>query len=251
MKLHFRKIGEGQALIILHGLFGYSDNWQTLGRRFAEDFTVYLVDLRNHGHSPHSEEFSYALMADDLAQLCEQEGIDDAIVLGHSMGGKVAMHFAQHHPHFMDKLIVADMGVRQYESHHDKILEGLNAIDLTVVKSRGEATKILSQHIEERGIQQFLLKNLYWIEKGQLAWRINLPVLQREMPEILSALPNESVHLPTLFLRGGNSNYITEDDEFELQQVFPLSILITVPDAGHWLHAEQPDLFYDEVMDFV
>lgn len=250
MKLHYRKMGQGQPLVILHGLFGSSDNWQTLGRKFAEDFEVYLVDLRNHGHSPHHDEFSYQLMVDDVFEFFQTEFLSDVILVGHSMGGKAAMWFAQQHPHYLEKLIVVDMGIKSYPSHHDKILAGLNAVDVNVVKSRGEADRILGEYVPELGVKQFLLKNLYWVEKGQLGWRINIPVLQREMPEILSELPDEVVDTPTLFIRGDQSNYILDEDFFDLRQAFPNSMVHTVENAGHWVHAESPQEFYLTVMDF-
>ncbi len=250
MKLHFRKLGKGQPLVILHGLFGSSDNWQTLARKFAENFCVYLVDLRNHGHSGKSDAFSYQLMADDLYELFTDEQISNAILTGHSMGGKTSMWFAQQHPALLDKLIVVDMGIREYAPHHTRTLEGLNAIDLTKVKTRGEAGRILSEYIEASAVKQFLLKNLYWVEKGRLGWRINLPVMEKEMPEILRELPDEVVHTPTLFIRGELSDYIAEDDFFSIRSNFPNSMIETVEGAGHWVHADAPALFYRLVFDF-
>ena len=251
MKLHYRKLGSGQPLVILHGLFGSSDNWQTLARKLAEDFEVWLVDQRNHGHSGHSDEFSYALMAADLKELFDDHNLTNVLLAGHSMGGKTAMHFAINHPEYLDKLIVVDMGLRAYESHHDAILAGLNSVDLSVVKSRGEADRILSSFIEELAVKHFLLKNLYWVEKGQLGWRINIPVLEREMPEILSATPDEVVDVPTLFIRGEKSNYILDDDFFDIEQHFPRSIIETVEGAGHWVHAENPAEFYRLLIEFI
>lgn len=253
MKLHYRVLGEGngQTMIILHGLFGSSDNWQTLGRKFSEDFEVYLVDQRNHGHSPHSDEFSYQLMVDDLFELIQENHLSDIILVGHSMGGKTAMWFAQQHPAYLDKLVIVDMGIRGYQSHHDHIIGGMKAIDLETTKTRGAAQAILQQHVPEQGTMQFLLKNLYWVEKGQLGWRINLPVLEREMPEILRELPDDVVDTPTLFIRGELSNYILDDDFFSLQQAFPKSMVHTSMGAGHWVHAEAPQDFYTALMDFV
>lgn len=251
MKLHFRKLGEGgRPLVILHGLFGSSDNWQTLARKFAEDFTVYLVDFRNHGHSPWSKEFSYRILADDVHELFVDESISDAILVGHSMGGKAAMLFAQLYPELLHGLVVVDMGVKAYSPRHTRILEGLNAINLGQVKSRGEAERILADYVDSVGVLRFLLKNLYWVEKGQLGWRINIEVLEREMPEILSALPEGVVEIPTLFIDGETSDYIHEDDHYDIIRQFPKGMIETIEGAGHWVHAEAPAMFYQAIMDF-
>ena len=250
MKLHYRKYGEGQPLIILHGLFGSSDNWQTLGKKFAENFEVYLVDQRNHGHSPKSNEFNYQLLSDDLYKLITDLELENITLIGHSMGGKTVMHFAQEHPLFIKKLIVVDIGPKAYPMHHDIILAGLNSLDLSAIKSRGQADKQLSKFIEDIGVKQFLLKNLYWIEKGQLGWRINIPVLEKKMPDILAAIPDKIVETHTLFIRGEKSNYIVEDDFQSIYDQFPNSEIETIYDAGHWVHAENPFSFYNMVLEF-
>lgn len=252
MKLHYRTIGEGKPLFILHGLFGSSDNWQTLGKKFAEHFKVYFVDQRNHGHSPHSDEFSYDLMVEDFHELVADLGEKNINIIGHSMGGKTAIGFAANYPELIDKIIVADISHKAYPMHHDQILEGLNAIDLSVIKSRGEAEKKLEEYIPQFGVRQFLLKNLYWIEPGvQLAWRINLPVLEREIPNILSEISFDKIDVETLFIRGELSNYILESDYEEIIRKFPNSELYTIKNAGHWVHAEAPDEFYSTVMKFL
>ena len=251
MKLHFKKIGDGQPLLIIHGLFGSSDNWGTLGKKFAENHTVYLIDQRNHGHSNHDEIMNYEAMAEDLMELINDENIKDPILLGHSMGGKTAMTFTQKFPSVLSKLIVADIGVKGYPMHHEHIIEGLNNIDLNVVKSRGEATKILANYVKEFGIQQFLLKNLFWKEKGILAWRMNIPVIVKNMSSILGEVPNVASQTTTLFLRGEKSNYILEDDFDNISDVFPNSTFETIYNAGHWLHAENPNDFYSIVSEFI
>ena len=251
MKLHFKKIGAGQPLLIIHGLFGSSDNWGTLGKKFAENHTVYLIDQRNHGHSNHDEIMNYEAMAEDLMELINDENIKDPILLGHSMGGKTAMTFTQKFPSVLSKLIVADIGVKGYPMHHEHIIEGLNNIDLNVVKSRGEATKILANYVKEFGIQQFLLKNLFWKEKGILAWRMNIPVIVKNMSSILGEVPNVASQTTTLFLRGEKSNYILEDDFDNISDVFPNSTFETIYNAGHWLHAENPNDFYSIVSEFI
>ena len=250
MKLHYRKYGEGQPLIILHGLFGSSDNWQTLGKKFAENFEVYLVDQRNHGHSPKSNEFNYQLLSDDLYNLIRDLELENIILVGHSMGGKTVMTFAQKYPEFIEKLIVVDIGPKAYPMHHNIILEGLNSLDLSIIKSRGQADKQLSIFIEDNGVKQFLLKNLFWVEKGQLGWRINIPVLEDKMPNIIAAIPDKIVETPTLFIRGEKSNYIAEDDFQNIYDQFPNSEIETIYDAGHWVHAENPFSFYNMIIDF-
>lgn len=250
MKLHYRKLGKGQPLVILHGLFGSSDNWQSLAKKFAENFEVYLVDQRNHGHSPQSDEFNYELLSNDLFELITDLQLENIILLGHSMGGKTVMCFAQNHPEFISRLIVVDIGPKGYPMHHDTILEGLNSLDLSVIKSRGEADKHLSRYITDFGVKQFLLKNLYWMEKGQLGWRINLPVLTKKMPDIIAAIPSNKVEVPTLFIRGEKSNYILEEDFQAIYDQFPNSEIETIYNAGHWVHAENPFDFYNMIMEF-
>jgi pimeloyl-ACP methyl ester carboxylesterase len=250
MELYYREMGQGQPLVILHGLFGFSDNWQTHAKRLSEYYRVILVDLRNHGHSPWSDDFSYALMAEDVETLFRSLGLSKVILLGHSMGGKVAVNFAQRFPSYLEKLIVVDIGVKAYPQHHDHIIAGMHAIDLERIKVRSEAEAILKQHIDSDGVRQFILKNLYWKEKGQLAWRMNLPVLEAKMDEILAEVPDEEVMLPTLFIRGELSGYILDEDIPELEERFADSQLVTIAGAGHWVHAEAPEEFLDAVLSF-
>jgi pimeloyl-ACP methyl ester carboxylesterase len=250
MELYFNKIGEGQPLIILHGLFGSSDNWQSHGKKLAEYFEVYLVDQRNHGRSEWSDDFSYEIMAEDLRELIEKESIEDFILMGHSMGGKTAMHYAQKYPDGLEKLVIVDMGIKSYPIHHDSILEGLKSLDLSKISARSEADEALSKHIDNFAIRQFLLKNLYWKEKGQLAWRINIPVLEKELGKIVGELPEKEVMIETLFMRGGQSNYILEKDYDSIRKVFPLAAFHNIEKAGHWIHAETPKEFINEVLGF-
>lgn len=251
MKLHYRTIGEGKPLFILHGLFGSSDNWQTLGKKFAENYKVYLVDQRNHGRSPHSEEFSYDLMVEDLHELVLDSGESKINIIGHSMGGKTVLGFAAKYPEFLDKMVIADIGYKKYPSHHEQILLGLNSLDLSIVKSRSVADKIMSEYIPEYGVRQFLLKNLYWKEKNQLAWRINIPVLEREMDNILAEIKFDKIDSKALFIRGGKSNYILDSDLDDIKLKLPHSSIYTIENSGHWVHAEDPEAFYREVVKFI
>ena len=245
MKLHYRKLGEGRPLIILHGLFGSGDNWQSLARKFAEERTVFLVDQRNHGRSPHSEEFSYRLMADDLAEFVEDHHLEDVDLLGHSMGGKTAMLFASEHSYALHRLIIADMAPKPYPVHHQTILTALTTANLNALGSRQNVDEYLANYIPQDSIRQFLMKNLYWVQKGQLAWRFNVEVLNRAIGEIVAETGQQICTTDTLFVRGGRSDYITDEDQFWLAHYFPNFELITIPEAGHWLHAEAPETFYN------
>jgi esterase len=251
MKLHYREFGSGQTFIILHGLFGSSDNWQTHAKKLAEYFHVILVDQRNHGHSCWSEDFSYQHMANDLNELCVDLQLSNFILLGHSMGGKTVMEFAKHHEKLISKLIIVDIGIKSYPMHHEKIITGLKSINLEDLSTRIGAENQLRNYIESNGVLQFLLKNLYWNSEKKLAWRMNIPVLENKMNEILSEiLIDNKIYTPTLFIRGELSNYILDEDWTEIENYFPDSKLITIQNAGHWVHAEAPKLFIDEVLNF-
>jgi pimeloyl-ACP methyl ester carboxylesterase len=251
MELFSRTMGEGRPLVILHGLFGSSDNWQSLALRFSSFFQVHLIDLRNHGRSPWSDVHTYEAMVFYLKDYFEKHRLAEAFLLGHSMGGKVAMFFSQQHPRFISKLVVADMGIKEYPMHHQHVLSAIHALDLTQLKTRVEGEHILERHLENAGVRQFLLKNLYRETKDSFAWRMNVVALERSMPEILCALPSIESWIPTLFLRGSLSNYILDQDIPSIESVFPDSQTKTLEGAGHWLHAEQPEMFFDEVMGFL
>lgn len=236
--------------MILHGLFGFSDNWQTHAKKLAEYYRVILVDLRNHGRTDWSDDFSYEIMADDVLELCDDLGLEDLILVGHSMGGKVAMQVAKKREELLEKLIIVDMGIKSYPMHHDHIIAGIKSVTLDTIKARSEAEVQLSAHIESNGIRQFLLKNMYWKEKGQLAWRMNLNVLEREMPNILSGFEADEIFTPTLFIRGAMSNYILDEDIPTLEAQFPDMELIIIENAGHWVHAEAPNDFQEALLGF-
>jgi pimeloyl-ACP methyl ester carboxylesterase len=253
MKLHFRETGTGKPLIILHGLFGFLDNWQTLAKYFAQHYHVYLVDLRNHGRSPHSPDFNYPLMAADLLEFINEHHISEPVIMGHSMGGKVAMHFALHHPEKLSKLIVVDMAPKSYPPHHQDILAGLKAVDLKAVTTRGEIDEALARHIPEEGVRQFLAKNLYRQEDNTFAWRMNLPVIEEKITEVGKETTSQLPFLkPALFIRGANSRYIKPEKDMDLiQKLFPAATLETIADAGHWVHAEKPQELFNQVVNFI
>ncbi|WP_348822643.1 alpha/beta fold hydrolase [Flavobacterium aestuarii] len=245
--------GSGKPLLIIHGFLGMSDNWKTLGTQFATDgFVVHMLDLRNHGRSFHSDEFSYEIMAQDVYDYCKANGLQSIDVIGHSMGGKTAMLLAASYPDLVDKLIVADIGPKFYAPHHQDILEGLNAVDFSNKPSRNEVEEILKAYIPDFGTRQFLMKSLFWLEPGQLGFRFNLKVFNEKIDEIGKALAADMVFdKPALFIRGGNSNYILDSDFEGIIKHFPAFTIQTIPNAGHWLHAENPKMFYELVSVFL
>lgn len=253
MVLHSKIIGQGSPFLILHGFLGMGDNWKTLGVQFSRlGYEVHLIDQRNHGRSFHDQGFDYDVMASDVLGYCQYHRIKSCILLGHSMGGKTAMMFAAKYPNMLQKLIIADIAPRYYPVHHDTILAGLAALDFSKIKTRTQADKKLSQYVPEQGIRQFLLKNLYWISAGQLALRLNLEVLSANVHEVGEALPSHlSVTTQTLFLRGDRSEYISKADESQILIQCPNARVETITNAGHWLHAENPEAFFKAVIQFL
>jgi esterase len=253
MLLHSNILGKGQPFIILHGFLGMSDNWKTLGKKFSEKgFEVHLIDQRNHGRSFHDNTFNYEILIQDLKEYCDAYQLEDIVLLGHSMGGKTAMLFTTTFPNMISKLIVADISPRYYPVHHDAILEGLDALDFNSIKTRKEADTVLSNYIQDFGIRQFLLKNVYWEDKSKLGLRINLKVLKDNVEEVGEALPSSLIFKGyALFLHGDKSEYIRADDEALIKLQFPKAKIETISNAGHWLHAENPKEFFNHVMQFV
>jgi len=253
MKLFYRKFGKGQPLLILHGLFGQSDNWNTLAKQFSDNgFEVYTIDQRNHGLSPHSTTWNYHAMSDDIEELMGDLLLENCILLGHSMGGKTAMQFALEHPQLLDKLIVADMAPKYYSPHHQSIIQGLQAVNFKTIKSRKEAEDILSTYIKDTGTKQFLLKNIFWKDDGIMDWRFNLNVIAEQIENMGESIQTElPCEVPTLFIRGEKSLYIEDSDLSSIKDIFPRSYVETIKDAGHWVHAEQPQAFFKAVLDFI
>ena len=252
MKLHFNKYGEGKPMLIFHGLFGTGDNWTTHAKKWAEHgFSVYTIDQRNHGRSFHSDAMNYKLMCEDAIDFIASENLRDVILLGHSMGGKTVMHAAQEIEFLIDKLIVVDMGVKRYPRHHDAVFHALRSVPLNQIQSRAEAEEIFSKTTVDKATQLFLLKNLYWKEPGKLDWRFNLDALETHIDEILTEVPaGNPVQVPTLFIKGELSNYILNEDLTQLESYFPKVKLTEVKNSGHWPHAESPDFFFQEVLNF-
>ena len=247
--LHYRRLGTKGAppMVILHGLFGSGDNWGSVGRELAEPgdgnepFDVLLVDQRDHGRSPKTDDISYPIMAADVHRLVDSLGLKDIIMVGHSMGGKTAMSFAQQWPQLLRQLVVVDISPREHEDGHRYILNALRSADISEGRSREDVEAHVAQTVKEPGVVQFLMKNLYRSEDGGFAWRMNVDLLSDRMDAILAAIPPDPVRVPTLFIRGGQSGYILREDLPAIAEQFPKSRVHTVPYAGHWVHAQAPD----------
>lgn len=252
MKLHFKELGEGKPLIILHGLFGSLDNWLTIGKELADKYKVYLVDQRNHGNSPHSNDFNYDVMAEDLHQFITDHDIENPIIIGHSMGGKTAMKFALNYTELWDKLVVVDISPKSYPVHHDVILDGLSAIDVENIESRKEADDKLGEYVKDFGTRQFLLKNLSRKKEGGFEWKINLDVIKNNIEIIGEGMDEQlAIEKDVLFIRGEKSDYIKDKDSILIVQHFPNAAVETIKDAGHWVHAEQPEAFLETLKEFL
>ncbi len=255
MELHFRKYGSGRPLIILHGIFGISDNWVSFGKRIAESgYKVFILDQRNHGRSPHHYALNYYALVDDLKEFIEQQGIKDPIIMGHSMGGKVAMRYTLENPHDVHALIVVDTSMRTYISHtyHRGLIDAMKSVDFTKMKSRKEVGKHLSESIHIPRIVQFLMKNLFWKEKNLLGWRINLEAIDLNLDSMYDGVFYSTIFQnPSLFVRGGKSDYISEEDIPDIKKSFSNMDIVTIDEGTHWLHADAPEEFYNFVSEFL
>lgn len=265
MKLAFQHSGSGNTLVILHGLYGSSDNWHSIGRELSTHFEVYLIDQRNHGRSPHVPVHTYESMCSDLYDFLEEHGIVKPVLIGHSMGGKTAMLFAMKHPERVSRLVVVDISPADYRNRdqmrhsltHEKIVSSLQLIDPALVGSRKEADQMLQQVIPQPAIRQFLLKNLKSREEGGYRWALNLDALANNMDSLAAGIliPGTEnlvrVNVPALFVKGEISPYIREEDFSLIKTVFPSSSIITIPGTGHWVHAEEPALFLQTLLEFL
>lgn len=253
MQLNYKVFGEGDPVLILHGMFGTLDNWQTIAKKLAEHFMVFIIDLRNHGRSPHSEDFDYTIMANDIREFMENNWIYEAYVVGHSIGGKVAMQLASENPDLVKKLAVVDIAPKVYVGNHQSIFEALFSLDLDQLQSRKEADQLLQEKIDSYGVRQFILKNLSINKETQhYEWKMNLPVIHAAYQTILgkgnSSIPFDN---PTLFIKGGESKYILPEELEDYKAYFPNATLKTIEKAGHWVHAEQPKVFLEVLTDFL
>lgn len=267
MQLFYRIEGTGKPLIIVHGLYGSSDNWLTVAKKLSSEYQVYLIDQRNHGRSPNSDEHSYEAMKNDLAEFFEQHKIWKATVIGHSMGGKTAMSFAADYPEHIEKLVVVDIAPKDYfllndESQyylHNNILRAMLEIDFSKIESRKQVEIFLKEKIDNAQIVQFLLKNVHKNkENHRYEWRLNVPVLYDNLDGIISGVNarwfDDRIPIsgfPVLFLKGAKSNYILPEDFSSITRIYPEASIVEIPDAGHWLHAEQPQLFMDALWSFL
>jgi esterase len=252
MPLHFKQLGHGEPLVLLHGLFGSGDNWFGVAPKLAEKFHVFAPDLRNHGHSPHHPEMGYPLMAADVEKFFSAQKIESAHVIGHSMGGKVAMQFASDFPARVNKLVVVDMAPRAYARTHDKIFAALLALDLVAFQTRQQIEDALAPEIPSLNLRRFLLKNLGRDGHGKFLWKMNLPGVAENYFNLGKVLVADSrFDKPALFLRGGQSDYINASDETEIHRRFPAAKIETVTTAGHWLHADAPEEFVRRVLSFL
>ncbi len=251
MKLNYKTLGQGPALVILHGLFGSLDNWMTLAREFSAHFSVFVVDQRNHGRSPHADAWNYEEMAEDLHEFLLDQGLHQASLLGHSMGGKTVMQFADMYPSMVEKLVVADMAPRAYPPHHGSVLSAMNAVPLADIDTRQQADSIMSQYLPDAETRQLLLKALTR-EEDKYRWRFNLELLTEKYDEVIAPVIFQApLEMPALFIYGGKSDYVTEADRKFIEIWFHQASFAEISDAGHWLHAERPEIFFNEVNSFL
>ena len=253
MKLSYRVYGEGRPVLIFHGLFGMSDNWQSFARQLAEKgYQVITADLRNHGLSPHEEVHDYFSMASDVAELIADLNLHQPVVIGHSMGGKMTLSLINSFPDLVSKAVVIDIAPYQYPVHHREIIDTLLSIDLSTIKRRSEAEKIMNEAIDDYGTKQFLLKNLHWKTPEQMDWRFNLKTLNEQIEEVGTATwPSVLVNTPVLFVKGGNSGYIEDARFSEIKSWYPNAQFVNIEGAGHWVHAEKPLELLNEVLKFI
>jgi esterase len=250
MQLNYKELGQGQPLVILHGLLGSLDNWMTLAKKYAEKYHVFLIDQRNHGKSDWSEEWNYEVMSQDVAEFVETHQLENMILMGHSMGGKTAMWYATQFPDKVAKLVIVDKSPRWYAVTHDKIVDTLLGMDIANMTSRNDADAYLTPYFPDFGMRQFLLKNLDRDSNNQFVWKANLKVIRKNMDIVGEALPKNTVfEKPTLFIRGSKSDYILDSDKDLIQKHFPQYQLATI-EAGHWLHAENPKAFLEATLSF-
>lgn len=252
MSLNYKRVGEGQPLLLMHGLFGSLDNLGMISRAMRNDFDVISVDLPDHGMSPHTQGFKYDAYAEHVLRLMDSLSIESFYALGHSMGGKVAMHLALHHPHRVKKLVVADIAPVKYTPRHNAVFNALTSVDLNSISSRKDAEDIMMQHLEEPGVAQFLLRSLGKDDNGKFVWRFNLELLMRDYEHLSQEIAHPHPFTkPTLFVKGGNSNYISAEHRPIINALFPNAEAKIIQGTGHWLHAEKPNVFAKIVTDFL
>ncbi|NNF01512.1 MAG: alpha/beta fold hydrolase [Bacteroidia bacterium] len=245
MELNYKVTGSGKPILILHGLFGSLDNWQSIAKRLSRHFSVYSIDLRNHGRSPHDDIMNYRVMVEDILDFMDDSKIHKASLIGHSMGGKVAMKLAADHPDRIDKLVIVDMAPVEYKAHHNDVFNALRSVDLHNVMNRSDAEVVLQEHLNEEAVIQFLMKGLYRDADMNFAWRYNLEALYKNYDNLLAGI---EVEIPynrgVLFIKGEKSPYVGQKEEMKISKFFPSYEIEEIKGAGHWVHAESPDAFY-------
>jgi pimeloyl-ACP methyl ester carboxylesterase len=254
MKLFFRRMGQGNPVVILHGFLGLSDNWVTFGRQMSGDFEVFIPDLRNHGQSPHDPHMDYPVLVGDLHEMIGELDLKKVRLIGHSLGGKVAMGFALLYPDLVEKLVIVDIAPKQYPPNmeHLMLIDAMNKVDFAGVRSRSDIDKQLQPNVHSLKLRQFLLKNVFWKDNETLDWRLNLPALTDSLPFILQDISTDKVFpKPVLLIRGGLSNYFLDEDLPEMIKQFPRTSVQTIANASHWVHADAPGEFYDRVHEFL
>jgi esterase len=251
MKLHFKRYGTGPSLCILHGLFGSLNHWHSHARALSERFTVYVLDQRNHGGSPHDSVMTYDAMADDLREFMDDHSIPEVRLLGHSMGGKTAMRFAGLYRSRLHSLVVADIAARAYPPAHDDVFESLFTIDPSRYASREEIDRALEPLLPEYRVRHFLMTNLFRDGGGHYRWKMNVPVIHRNYRTIAGAVQVDPPYTgPALFVRGGRSHYLLPSDEPGIRLLFPQARFAVISGAGHWVHAEAPEVFRQLLLEF-
>jgi pimeloyl-ACP methyl ester carboxylesterase len=264
MELNYQRLGEGTPVIILHGLYGMSDNWLSIGKKLSGKYEVYLVDLRNHGDSPHSAEHSYEAMVRDLFVFIEHHSLFQPVIIGHSMGGKVAMKFGLKYQDMVKKLVIVDIAPKSYIEknqqgglfNHHYIMDSLLNIDLGSSRTRRDVLKSMAEFFPSKRLRQFLLKNLKREKKVNFAWKINIQALKDNLDNIMGGVDIREIsevadELPVLFIKGADSDYIDQGDEPDIKKIFPEFQITEIEDAGHWVHAEQPDALIEQLEKFI
>lgn len=253
MELNFKMFGEGKPVIILHGVFGMLDNWQHFAKVLSKDYWVITIDLRNHGRSPHSDIFNYDIMVSDLIRFIDNNHIKKPNIIGHSMGGKLAMHLALENPEYIHKLIVVDIGIKKTSPRHNSIFSALCSLELSTFKNRNDINIELEKTISLRRIRQFLLKNITRDkENGAYKWKMNLPIIRKNYENISEAVTHDYPHEgETIFIRGEFSDFIIEKDKTEILELFPNAQFKTIPKSGHWVHAEQTDKLIEVIKNYL
>jgi len=252
MKLNYKIYGAGPDIIILHGLLGMLDNWKSFARSLENDFCIHLLDLRNHGKSPHHEDLNYELMSEDVKTYIEENNLENPTIIGHSMGGKVAMQLALNHPHLISHLVVVDISPKKYKAGHQEIFQVLQSVDLDLYEKRNEVFDVINGRLKDEGLSLFLMKNLRRSPEGSYEWKMNLEAIYNNYENVLSAIESEDQFLkPSLFIRGTKSNYIQEEDNALIHANFPEAKIADIADSGHWVHAEKPNELKLIINDFI